>query len=208
MNAPTYIVVEECISPLKKTEGKKKKTWVGKLTEEDRAVLTHDKWVTDTIIDESQKLLRKQFPHISGFQSVVLGETMSYDIETEEFIQILHTRHGHWVTASTIGCQEGEIYIFGSIPPAPTAHLVNQIAALLATQRSSIQLKYVDTTMQCGSTDCGLFAIAFAVALANGDQPGGLQFTQTNLQKHLLQCFKTQYLTPFLLHEKGQGPRE
>ena len=47
----TYIVVEECISPLKKTEGKKKKTWVGKLTEEDRAVLTHDKWVTDTIID-------------------------------------------------------------------------------------------------------------------------------------------------------------
>ena len=68
---------------------------------------------------------------------------MSYDIETKEFIQILHSGLGHWVTASTIGCQEREIYIFDSIPPAPTAHLVNQIAALLATQRSSIQLKYV-----------------------------------------------------------------
>ena len=127
---------------------------------------------------------------------------MSYDIETEECIQILHTGHGHWVTASTIGCQEGEIYIFDSIPPAPTSHLVNQIAALLATQRSSIQLKYVDTTMQCGSTDCGLFAIAFAAALANGDQPGGLQFTQTNMRKHILQCFKTQYLTPFPITRK------
>ena len=73
-----------------------------------------------------------------------------------------------------------------SLPSAPTTHLVNQTAASLATQKSSIQLKYVDATMQCGSRDCSLFAIVFAAALANGDQPGGLQFTQSNMQKHLL----------------------
>ena len=127
---------------------------------------------------------------------------MAYAIETDEFIQILHTGHGHWVTASTIGCQEGEIYVFDSLPPAPTAHLVNQIAALLATQKSSIQVKYVDTTMQCGSMDCGLFAIAFAAALANGDLPGGLQCIQSKMRAHLLHCFETQCVTPFPISRK------
>lgn len=87
---------------MKKSEGK----WIGKLTEGDQAILTYDKWVTDIIINEAQRCLKEHFSQISGFQSVVLAEAMSYTIETDEFTQILHTGHGHLVTAATFGCQE------------------------------------------------------------------------------------------------------
>ena len=65
---------------------------------------------------------------------------------------------------STVGCKDGEINIYDSLPPAPTSHLMNQIAALLATPKPAITVKYMDTQMQCGSTDCGIFVIVFAAA--------------------------------------------
>ncbi len=50
-----------------------------------------------------------------------------------EFVQILHTGRGHWVTVSTIGCQQAEVDIFDSASPALNSCLENQIAALLHT---------------------------------------------------------------------------
>ena len=107
---------------------------------------------------------------------VVLGLTLSYAVQAEEFIQVLHIGHGHWVTVSTVGCKDGEIHIFDSFPPAPTSHLMNQIAVLLPTPKPAITVNYMDTQMQCGSTDGSIFAITFATALANGGQPEGFIF--------------------------------
>ena len=39
------------------------------------------------------------------------------------FIQVLHTSQGHWVTASTMGCLQGEVLLYDSMPPAMTEHL-------------------------------------------------------------------------------------
>ena len=74
---------------------------------------------------------------------------------------------------------------------------MNQIAALLATSKPAITVKYMDTQTQCRSTDCGIFAIAFATALANGKQPGGLRFEQPQMRKHLMHCLETQCLSGF-----------
>ena len=111
----------------------------------------------------------------------MLGLTLSYAIQTEEFIQVLHTGCRHWVTVSTIGCREGEINIFDSYSPALTSHLMNHIAALLATPNATINMKYMDAQMQCGSADCGIFAIEFATTLANGEKPGGYYFDQSHM---------------------------
>ena len=141
--------------------------------------LAKNGWLTDNIIDEAQSLLKRQYPHLNGLQSVLLGLTLSYAIQTEEFIQVLHTGHGHWVTVSTIGCREGEINVYDSLPPAPTPHMMNQIAALLATPKATIKMRYMETQMQCGSADCGIFAIAFAATLATGEQPGTTVFSDS-----------------------------
>ena len=49
---------------------------------------------------------------------------------------------------------------------------------------------------QCGSNDCGVFAIAFALHAALGHCVGDITFDQSKMRNHLLQCFKTRKLTP------------
>ena len=51
--------------------------------------------------------------------------------------------------------------------------------------------------MQGGSYDCGLFAIAFATALAHGMDPVECFFDQRKLRRHLYQCLVAGKLTPF-----------
>ena len=115
--------------------------WVVGLSQDDRSRVTGGEWLNDKLITAFQKLLKQQFPHLSGLQDVSLGQTLSFEIEAAEFVQVLHTGCGHWVTVSTIACAPGEVDIFDSLPPAPTCDLKGQIAALLATPLKFITLR-------------------------------------------------------------------
>ena len=58
---------------------------------------------------------------------------------------------------------------------------------------------------QHGVSDCGLFAIAFAVHLALGDDAAGLNFDQSKMRQHLLKCFQRKTMMPF--PQTKAGPR-
>ena len=79
-------------------------------------LLNETAWLTCTVIDAAQRLL-KMLAHdkFSGFQSVVVGMTMQFEIQEREFIQILHCNSGHWLTISTIGCKASEVFIYDSL---------------------------------------------------------------------------------------------
>ena len=49
---------------------------------------------------------------------------------------------------------------------------------------------------QAGGTDCGVFAIAVATALAFGCH-GCFSFHQTSMRDHLKECIEKTQLTPF-----------
>ena len=51
---------------------------------------------------------------------------------------------------------------------------------------------------QMGGSNCGLFAIAFAVALVNGQDPAALTFDQGAMRKHLRLCLQRKQLELFL----------
>lgn len=51
--------------------------------------------------------------------------------------------------------------------------------------------------MQSGSSDCGLFVIAFATALIYECQPGLFLFDQDKMRQHLISCFENGQITPF-----------
>ena len=68
----------------------------------DQLALTQGGWLTDDTINAAQGLVKRQFPHINGLQEVGLGRTLFFAIQTEEFMQVLHNGHDHWVTVSTI----------------------------------------------------------------------------------------------------------
>ena len=65
-----------------------------------------------------------------------------------------------------------------------------QIAAVMATEKPELILKFMDVPIQSGSYDCGLFAIAFATALSLGEKPELLFFDHWNMRAHLRQRFE------------------
>ena len=157
----------------------------------DRDILKHSSgWLTDSLINAAQILIKKKHPLISGLQNVNFGITNSFDVQTSEFIQILHTGQGHWHVISTIGTKHPEVDVFDSKYSECSDHSKLQISSILHTQQKAIRLRYNNVQMQSGEADCGLFAIAFATALSNGVHPGTYYFDQALMRHHLLECLE------------------
>ncbi|KAL5468791.1 hypothetical protein EMCRGX_G029910 [Ephydatia muelleri] len=51
--------------------------WVPGLTTEDKKMITSGGWLSDQIVDASQKLLKSMYPHIQGLQEVALAKEKS-----------------------------------------------------------------------------------------------------------------------------------
>lgn len=100
----------------KPKSGSKKKTkasqpWLPTLKlhiYEQDILLSPTAWLSDTIVNASQDLLKKQFPNISG---LALGLVMNFTIQTGEFVQILHTTEGHWLTISTLALHHSDVNV-------------------------------------------------------------------------------------------------
>ena len=106
----------------------------------------------------------------------------------------LHTAidgHGHWLTISTIGAtKDANVFVNVSLFRFVTPFVKQQIASILFTECSTIDLKIMDVQMPAGNADCGLFAIAFATALVSGVLPGSRVFEQKEMRKHLHDCLQ------------------
>ena len=187
VNKNDPICVEEHQSKQKDTE-----LWIPELglTSSDRDILlSPTAWLTDSIIDAAQNLLKKAFP-VPGLQSVSCGLTMTYAVQPGEFIQILNTGLGHWVTISTIGTSHPTVHVYDSLYSCAGTRLKAQIAAVMATEKPELILEFMDVPIQSGTYDCGLFAIAFATALALGEKPELFFFDQSKMRAHLWQCLE------------------
>ena len=146
-------------------------------------------------MNAAQTILKKENPFVSGLQNVNLGLNNDYDVETGEFVQILHNGHGHWHVISTIGVKHPTVNIFDSMYSHCSNHSKVQIASILAIKEPVI--RHMDVQMQSGKDDCGLFAIAFAATLAHGRHPGSYVFEQSLMRSHLLKCLENGKMTIF-----------
>ena len=134
-----------------KKQTRSPKMWLADLNlhQSDKEVLlSPTAWLTDSIINAAQRLLGKQFPHLPGLQDVSLGLTMSFNIQTGEFLQILHTSQDHWLTVSTIGVQHPKVKVFDSLYHSVPALAKAQIASLLCTEQSNIEVHIIDVQTQ------------------------------------------------------------
>ena len=67
-------------------------------------------------------------------------------------------------------------------------------------------VKIATVSKQSGTSDCGLFAIAYITAIAFGLNPSSCVFEQRMLRYHFLQCLEKKIITPFpLTREKRTG---
>ena len=107
-NVMTIPLQEEVIDidMIAETDPASADNWIPELQlyNDDKNILcSSTAWLNDRIINAAHVLLKAINPHLSGFQNPVLGQCLAFDVESEEFVQVLHDGHGHWLTVSTIG---------------------------------------------------------------------------------------------------------
>ena len=108
----------------------------------------------------------------------------------EKYVQILHCNGNHWITVSTIGCANDMMNVYDSLYRNITEETKGNLDKLFFT---AVKYSVPQVQIQNGTKDCGLFAVAFALYLAHGNDPSLLphcQFHQSSLRSMLLNMFE------------------
>ena len=147
--------------------------------------------LSDIPINVAQRLLKKQFPYLTGLQPTVYQQKnqIAGGTMVENQLQIIHSRGNHWIVASSVGCIEGTVNIYDSLYTS----LDETVVSSLFHARTNMRMQPMQK--QVGGTDCGLFAIAVISAIAYGIDPSQLQFKQEEMREHLLNCFKNDIIS-------------
>ena len=169
-----------------------------KLTHQDRETLNSQEWLNNNHISAAQYLLKKQHPEMSGLQPPTLQYTQTFDVHhNSEFVQCLNLANNHWITVSTVGCVPGVVNVYDSLHLGLSSSLKRTIANLLHTSKPTIFIQQPRMQQQTGRSDCGLFAVATATAICNGQKPETIRFDQTQMRQHLLKSLDEKLLLPF-----------
>ena len=153
-------------------------------------------WLTCDIVQAVQVLLQEENPLLEGLQRPTLGRVQNFDVVSGEFIQILHTGSDHWVCISSIGCLPGKVHLYDSLfHDVISQEIEEQTNDLLGG--NLVELQFVPVQQQTNNSDCGVFAIAFAVSLALGTNPKHVTFDTSKMRPHLAVCLKAQKLSMF-----------
>lgn len=152
-------------------------------------LLQHDYWLTSDTIDMASYLLAKEYQDIDGFQSVLLYSAISHGgivgTPQKKFVQILNICNSHWVTASNVFCNKNQLCVYDSLR-SPLDPKTQQILSwLLRPQSDNFMVLQPAVQQQTNFSNCGVFAIAFAYAVCQGQPPELCLFTEGRLRAQL-----------------------
>ena len=103
-------------------------------------------------------------------------------------IQIIYCkRRHHWVVITTMNCGIHEVKVFNSLCTFCDKETEATIDNLFQWDSKKVSVMFSRCQKQIGGVDCGLFAIAFATALAYGKQASKMRFVQEELRQ--CRCF-------------------
>lgn len=154
--------------------------------------------LTDLEINFAQRLLREQFHHINGLQSTLLQEKNVKGISSKNRLQIIFCKERkHWVVATNINCIHGEVKVYDSLFQHLDQTSLKCIEKMFEQDDVSPRIRMSQCRKQKGSKDCGLYAIAFATAIAFDQNPSCQNFTQDEMRAHLVNCFNKNHMSVF-----------
>ena len=163
-------------------------------------------WLTDEHIGLAQELLEKDYPQISGFQCTLLSQNDGFvPVKSDsDALQFHHTNGNHWVLSTTIG---GEVTVVdsnwqGHMNSSLTHQLAQIYRAHIDSQEDDGDVTFLSVHIprvqqQSSGSDCGLFAIAFAVHILRGNNIEDIEFNQGKMRSHLNSCFWKKKATSF-----------
>ena len=156
-----------------------------------------------------QCLLKKQTGgSVLGWQSPQLSKRKSMFNPLPPkipFIQILHVNGNHWVTVSNMKPKTSEVYpdtvcLYDSNwTEKSTVSLVTMqhICSFFKSDAATLYFDFVNVDRQSNSSDCGVYALAFAAELAHGGDPALFTWDVNNMRGHILNSMRTGFVPPF-----------
>ena len=173
----------------------------GRLSKYEERLVTKQEEIARSTVSLAQDTLKETFPQVKGFQTVIDGPIQSFEPVSGDFIQILHDGNGHWVCVSNTKLDVKDpaaVNMYDSMNQGFIAKFTKQqLASFLCIQSAEMKIIMKSVQQQTSHVDCGVFAIAFATALAFGRDPSKLRFDVPKMRPHLVECLKLKKMSPF-----------
>jgi len=141
----------------------------------------------------AQRLVGKKFKDVYGLKSTLtLHKSTRIPMSCKKkFLQILHCRTNHWIIASTI-LSYPKITIYDSLFDSVDKNTTSILKKLFGPK---VEVVVNNDRKQIGVDDCGLFAIANCISLAERSLPDS--FDQSKMRLHLVKCIEELNFTTF-----------
>ena len=162
------------------------------LTLEDKHIVLDGHRLKDQHINSVHRLLKQQFPSLNGLRLSLLQDEMKGP--TCNAIQILHVMTNHWILTATYKSSK-MVHVYDSVYSSLDQSTAKSIQRIFHCNPCHIRVESVQK--QYGSNDCGMYAIAYATAIAFGQDPTKLRFHQPSMRKHLVSCYMNKKMQPF-----------
>ena len=132
-----------------------------------------------------------------AFSQILLARKLEWKSSNADFIQIMHIGGNQWICVSNINCPPNSCNIYYSLSPKYPSSLTTQVAAIIKSSQPYFTMHHANVQMQCGASDCRLFAIAFATVLCARKDPSLYSFDQKKMRMHLKLCFENGKMSNF-----------
>ena len=189
--------------------------WVGLCKQSDKQSILDHKYLCSDIMNTVQNLLQSQFPDINGLQETNLAPVKSngkwvsnkgFLAQDAPSVQIHHNGTDHWVVS--LQTSSKEIYFLDSMGLKVNTSLEYQLSEIYGQNKKNLSVKIPEVQKQEGCSDCGLFAIAFALEFCLTGFKGGthIKFEQKYMRDHLIQCLEKGHFSQFPKKTIGRAP--
>ena len=178
------------------------------LNDDEIALIGHRTWLESIHINAALTLLRRQFTDIGALFNVEWGVTLSFSKAGKRWIQIIHNGADHWMCAAQgFHTETQDVTVYDSLSAGTSSfkqeiHTINCIGCLGHSDGDQLMMLNMSCQRQDNEYDCGVYAIAFATALALGRNPSDIVFDARHLRSHLIHCFRNGKLSLFPVLER------
>ena len=188
------LIGSHCKRSSSKPESQRKKIRRTMPNDEELDRISGGDMLTDYSMNCACNLLKQQFTKIKGLHLTLYQRKKRNSKFVKDNLEINHSRGNHWIVATSMMHRNSdEVLVYDSMYDSLDGDTVEIIKNLFCSDN----IKMVECQKQDGTTDCGLFSIANATAIANGIDPMKLNYIQGDMRMHLLQCFRQGLMTIF-----------
>jgi len=167
---------------------------------DDVTELTKTNQLRSGHINAAQLILKLHHPDIGGLFCCTMGSLLQFpQAEGDKWMQIVHNGSNHWLLVAKGFSQPDHVLIYDSMPGISwnNEHVLSCMSSLLKSPEKEMTYVVKNCQRQNNGYDCGVFAIAYATSLANGEDPATRLYDPKKLRNHLVECMKAGKLSLF-----------